>query len=80
MKDNIPTNLPPIDSLVAWRETCVTSQGILSHRMVWGQVREHAYNRTGMYDGPAEGYYVHVFLLDGSDLFIHVNDILLVQP
>lgn len=80
MKDDLPSSLPPLDAVVAWQETYVTSHGILGHRVVWGQVRDHHYHRGNLTDFPIEGYYVQVFLQDGTDLIVHTNDIILVQP
>lgn len=81
MKDNVlPANLPPLDSLVGWEETYFTSAGVLARRVVWGQVRDY-YEHAGDIDGhPIKGIYLNVFAQDGSDLFVHINEIISVQP
>jgi hypothetical protein len=76
----LPKNIPELDAIVGWEETYFTSAQVLARRVVWGQVRDYYYH-PGDADGHhIKGDYVFVLLQDGSDYFIHVNDIISVQP
>ncbi len=81
MKDNvIPKNAPPLDAIVGFEITYITSAGVLARRVEWGQVRDY-YNHPGDMDGHhIKGDYAHVMLRDGGDLFVHFNDIISVNP
>jgi hypothetical protein len=75
----LPRNAPPLDSLVGFEMTYVTCAGVLARRVEWGQVRDF-YDHPGDSDGHSmKGCYVNVFLADGRDLFVHVNDIISVN-
>jgi len=81
VKDNVvPNNAPPLDALVGFEVTYVSSAGVLSRCVRWGQVRDYYYH-PGDSDGHhIKGDYVHVLMQDGDDLFVHFDDIISVNP